>query len=278
MRRLRAVDVVPRFVREALDVVRQVAGEIDDRGAQPGLGGHARSPEAILDRLREQIGRNLLQPHDRPGLVERPARSNHLLHQARLRAGEHVADLALLLDGGAQGLFDAAAVERGDRLKLIEGDHERAPEARGQAGGQRKDVLGESGRIAGRADAGERDGEPARRRAGFDAQLGRDAAEEIAQPEAEPAALRVEADERARVALEKGDVRAEAAHRHLERDDAPPPERPERLPDERGLPVPAGRDQKDLLAGRQIARPAAPARSRDRRTPRPARFRRRRRG
>ena len=36
-------------------------------------------------KCREHVGGNLAQAHDRPGLVERPARPDHLLHQASAR-------------------------------------------------------------------------------------------------------------------------------------------------------------------------------------------------
>ena len=81
---------------------------------RPGDGLDAGRAEPGLDELREAIGGNLLQPHDRAGLVEGPALAQHAFHQRRLRSGEDVADLALLLDRGAQRVLDAAAVERAD--------------------------------------------------------------------------------------------------------------------------------------------------------------------
>ena len=45
-----------------------------------------------FDERREQIGGNLLQPHHRSGLVERPLRPEHPLHQTGLGAGEDIAD------------------------------------------------------------------------------------------------------------------------------------------------------------------------------------------
>ena len=69
----RRLDVVPRLVRETLHVVGHVAAELDDRGAQAGLGAHAARGEARLEKRREQRSGDLFQPHDRSGLVERPA-------------------------------------------------------------------------------------------------------------------------------------------------------------------------------------------------------------
>src|SRR5262245_53176643 len=48
-------DFVPRFMREALDVVRQVAGELDDRRAEPGLGRQAGALEAGVDEGGELV-------------------------------------------------------------------------------------------------------------------------------------------------------------------------------------------------------------------------------
>ena len=83
-------------------------------------------PNLRLDEGGEDVGGNLLEAHHRARLVERPLRPDHLLHQARLRAGEHVADLALLLRRGSQRVLDAAAVEAVDRLELVERDDDRS--------------------------------------------------------------------------------------------------------------------------------------------------------
>ena len=103
--------VVPGFVRQALDVVGQVAGQVDDRGAEPFLRLDPALGEASIDGLGEDVAGNLVEPHHRARLVERAARADHLLHQAGLGAGEHVADAPLLLGRGAQRVLDAAAVE-----------------------------------------------------------------------------------------------------------------------------------------------------------------------
>ena len=98
--------VVPGFVRQPLHVVGEVSRQVHDGRAQPGLWPDARLREALLDEVGEDVGGNLLEPHHRPGLVEGPARADHLFHQARLRTGEHVAHLALMLRGGPQRVLD----------------------------------------------------------------------------------------------------------------------------------------------------------------------------
>src|SRR5262249_23583130 len=118
--------IVPRFMREALDVVRQVAGELDDRVRDAGFRLHARLDEALVDEVDEQRRRYFLEAHHRTGLVEGAPRTNHLFHQARFRAGEDVANLTLQLRGGAKRMFDTPAIEAVDRLELVERDHDRA--------------------------------------------------------------------------------------------------------------------------------------------------------
>src|SRR5678815_5524430 len=71
-------NVVPRFVREPLHVVGKVTGEIDNGGAQARFRANATLAESRLDESREHIWRNLVEPHDRTGLIERPLWSNHL--------------------------------------------------------------------------------------------------------------------------------------------------------------------------------------------------------
>ena len=44
---------VPRLVREPLDIVRQVAGELDDGGAETRLGLEPRSREAGVDEIAD---------------------------------------------------------------------------------------------------------------------------------------------------------------------------------------------------------------------------------
>ena len=83
-----------------------------------------------------------------PGLVERAARPDHLLHQARFRAGEHVADLALMLRGGAQRVLDAAAVEAVHRLELVERDDDRTLAIGGEPSGQLEHLVGQPADVA----------------------------------------------------------------------------------------------------------------------------------
>src|SRR5262245_30926479 len=68
-------DLVPGLVRQPLHVVGQVAGELDDGGAEAVLGPEAGSCEAGVDERREFVGRDLVEAHDRTRLVERPLRS-----------------------------------------------------------------------------------------------------------------------------------------------------------------------------------------------------------
>ncbi len=147
----RRAHVVPGLVREPLHVVGKVAGEIDDRCAEARLRADAALREPRLDELGEHVGGNLLEAHHRPGLVERPPRADHLLHQARLRAGEHVADLPLLLRRGAQRVFDAAAVEGVDRLELVERDDHRPLALGREAARQREDLVGQPVDVARRS-------------------------------------------------------------------------------------------------------------------------------
>src|SRR5215510_6751492 len=103
----RVANVIPRFVREPLDVVGKVAGEVDNGGAQTRFRANPALAESCLDKRREYIGRDLVETHDWTGLVERPLWSNHLFHEARLRSREDVADRTLMLRRGAQRMFDA---------------------------------------------------------------------------------------------------------------------------------------------------------------------------
>ena len=85
------------------------------------------------------------------------------------------------------------------------------------------------------------------------ADLGARRTDHLPQPGPRAIALRLGGgDERPGVALEKGDVGAEAADRDLDRQRAAPRHGGERVADERRLAVPARRDQEDLLAGGEI--------------------------
>jgi hypothetical protein len=144
-------------VRQALDVVGQVSGQVEHRGAEAGVHAHARLDEPLLDEGGEGLGRDLLQPHDGARFVERPLRAEHGLHQRGLRAGEDVAHLALVLHRGAQRLFDAAAVEAADRLELVERHDDPAAARVGETGGQREHLGREARDVARGADGGEGD-------------------------------------------------------------------------------------------------------------------------
>ena len=246
--------VVPDLVREALHVVGQVAGEIDDRRAEPGRGLEAGGLEARFDESREAIGRNLLQAHHRSGLVERPALAEHPLHQRRFGAGEDVADLALLLHRGAQRVLDAAAVERRDGLELVERDRHPAAPGLGDPSRQREDLLREMRDVAIGPDRGkETEISAAPGLVGLDADLGPDARQHLAQPRARAIEPGFGGRQGAGVALEKGDVRAVAAD--LTSTVRAPLRAAlfKRLADERRLAVAARRDEEDLLAGIEVA-------------------------
>ena len=198
---------------------------------------------------------NLLQPHDRARLVERPAPAEHPLHEARLGPGEDIPDLTLVLDGRAQRVLDASAVEGADRLELVERHGETAAARLGDAAGQREHLLGDARHVPVRADRRERQGQLAAAVVvRLDAHLVADGAEHVAQPPAGPVEARLDRQQRARVALEERDVRAVAADGDVDRERAAAFRAAQRLPHERGLAVAARRDQEDLLPGEQIAR------------------------
>jgi hypothetical protein len=132
---------VPRFVREPLHVVGKVAGELDDRVAEAVFRLDSRSLEPHVDGRREFVGRNLLEAHHGPGFIERPFRPEHPFHQRRLGAGEHVADIALMLYGRAHRGLDRAAVELADGLKLVESDDDLPPPRVREPAGEREHVL-----------------------------------------------------------------------------------------------------------------------------------------
>ena len=253
---LRAVGagVVPQLVREALHVVRQVAGELDDRLAEAGRALDAACAHARLDERRESIRRDPSEPYDRSGLVERPAPAEHALHERRLRAGKDVADVALHLDGGAQRMLDAAAVEGGNRLELVERDGQLAAAAVGDPAGQREDLLRQPRHVAVAARRRERHGERslAGRRA-IDPHFRPHRRQRLAQPRHRAPGLLLDRRQRARIAFEKADVRAVAADGDVDDQRAAAGGGGERSPDQRRLAVAARRDEEHLLAGEQIA-------------------------
>ena len=171
----------------------------------------------------EQPFVDLAEADDRAGLVERPARRQHPLHQRRLGAGEHVADGALLLHRRAQRMLDVAAVEGGDGLELVEGDRHplaprlgdarRAARRRRPPGARCRAPCVPPGRSARRA---------ARRRpAASKRTSGRNRLQQLRRPAAQPARRCVRGEQqRARVGLEKGDVRARGGDGHLHGQDA----------------------------------------------------------
>src|SRR5688572_13016136 len=116
----RPLHFVPGLVRKPLDVVRQVARQLDDRRAEALAWAETRAAEARVDERGKLVGRDLLESKHRAGLVEGAPWPEHPFHEAGLRAGEHVADLALMLDRGAHRVLHGSAVEASDRLELVE--------------------------------------------------------------------------------------------------------------------------------------------------------------
>ena len=210
--------------------------------------------EARLDEAREDVGRHLLQAHHRTGLVERPLRADHLLHQRRLRAGEDVADLPLILHRRAQRVLDVAAVELRQRLEFVERDHHAPLLAFGDVRRQREHFLGEPRDVAIRARRRKRQRDlRAAARLHLVAHFRPDRGEHFLQPRARAIGLRFERHQRPRVAFEKRHVRAEAADRQLHGQHLLLRERREHVADQRRLAVAARRDQEDLLAAGEIA-------------------------
>ena len=201
----------------------------------------------------EDVRRDLVEPHDRAGLVEGPLGSDHLLHQARLRAGEDVADLPLMLRGGAQRVLDAAAVEGVDGLELVERHDDGALPFGRQLAGQREDLVGQPIHVAFAVDHRKRDREPA----GpgdprLVADLGTRRGDGRGEPVARPLPACLHAGQCAGISFEKRQVGAVAADGDLDRQRAAPGGGAQRLPDQRRLAVAARRDEEDLLAGRQV--------------------------
>ena len=160
-----------------------------------------------------------------------------------------------MLDGRAQRVLDASAVEGPDRLELVERHRETAAADLGDAAGQREHLLGDARHVAVRADRRERQGELAAAVVvRLDAHLVANGAEHVAQPPAGPVEARLDRQQRARVALEERDVRAVAADGDVDRERAASFRGAERLPHERGLAVTARGDEEDLLPGEEIAR------------------------
>ena len=206
---------------EPLDVIRQVARQLDDGRAEPVLGLHAGAREAGVDERRELVGGDLVEAHDRSGFVERSLRSEHAFHERRFGSREDVADVTLMLDGRAHRVLDRSAVELADGLKFVERDRDLPPARGGQARRQREDFLREAGDLAFAPDARERHGHRSRarrlqRRVRRVADLGLRRSHRLAQPAARAVPPRFRGDQRSGVALQERDVRAEAADGDLD--------------------------------------------------------------
>src|SRR5262249_40936684 len=192
----------------------------------------------------------------RPGFVKRPFWPEHTFHEARLRTGEDVADVALMLDGGPHRMFDRSAVEAGDRLEFVEGDDDRSPADFGEPAGQGEDLLGEPGNLPLRTRPWKRHGEKGScpfsqvRRKGvgplLEVDFGTGRANGLAEPGSRPIPACFGGDERPRVALEEGDIGAEAADGDVDRQRAAPADGGERVPDERRFAGAARRDEEAL--------------------------------
>jgi hypothetical protein len=119
---------------------------------------------------------------------------------------------------------------------------------------QREHFLGESRDVAIRARRRKRQRDlRAAARLHLVAHFRPDRGEHLLQPRAGAIGLRLERHQRARIAFEERDVRAEAADRHLRGQHLLLRERGEHVTDQRRLAVAARRDQKDLLAAGEIA-------------------------
>src|SRR5689334_2803185 len=75
--------IVPRFVRQPLDIVGQVAGQLDDRAPQTGVGFEPGLLKLLVDERRKLIRRNSLEAQHRTRLVERPAAAQHALQDRK---------------------------------------------------------------------------------------------------------------------------------------------------------------------------------------------------
>ena len=197
---------------------------------------------------------DLLQAHDRPGLVERPLGAHHALHERRLRAGKHVADGTLVLHGGTQCVFHVAAVEGLHRLELVERDgHLLLADGRNPAR-QREDLGRQPRGVAGRANGGKGEAEAGiPGSSGVEAHFRPHALQQVGGPPAQPAHRRVGSNQRPRVRLEKPHIGARSRHRDLHRQHTLAAEGPQHVTHERRLAVAARRDQEDLLARAEVA-------------------------
>jgi hypothetical protein len=157
-------------------------------------------------------------------------------------------------------VLDAAAVEGGDRLKLVERHREAPPAIARDARREIEDLLGEARDVAPAARVRKGDLERTDRgttlqgrRGNLVPDLGPDAAQQLPDPGSGPVRPCLDRDQRARESLEEGDVGAVAGDRDLDRQRARARAPAQRVPDERRLTVSAWRDEEDLLAVEQIA-------------------------
>jgi hypothetical protein len=151
-------------------------------------------------------------------------------------------------------MLNRSAVERGNRLELVQGNGHPLPSRRGYPAGHGEHLGGDAGGVARRPHRGERQRELGA--AGLiciEAELGPDRAEQLAGPAPQPAHRRVGRDERLGIGLEKPDVGAGRGDGDLDGEDLLPGQPAHHVPHQRRLAVAARRDQEHLLAGGQVA-------------------------
>ena len=234
------LDVVPGLVGQALHVVRHIGGEVDNGGTEAFLRSHAAGDETAVQEIGKQGLVDLFQPHDRPGLVERPPRAQHSFHQRRLRAGEHVTNGALILHGRPQGMLDAAAVERGDGLELVERDRQALLAGGGDSSGQREHLGGQTRGVARGPDRRERQREARlAHRIGVEPKFGPHHLQQLAGPPAQAAGRGVGGDQCLGVGFKEADVRTGRRDRHLDGQDLLPGEAAQHIANQRRLAVAA---------------------------------------
>src|SRR5439155_19318223 len=182
-------------------------------------------------------------------------------NETGLGSREYAAHGALALDGGAQGVFDRSAVEARDGLELVERDDDGTAPCVGETRRQREHLLRQARYVAIGPRIRKRDRRTRRAsaggREGSRAQIGPDLDERrrngVAQPCARPLRPGFCGRERARIALEKRDIRAEAAGGDVDGEHAAAGHGGQRQADQRRLAVTARRDEKHFLRRGEVA-------------------------
>ena len=166
--------------------------------------------------------RDLLEPHHGAGLVERPARANHLVHQARLGAGEHVPTFRCCCAAARSAcstdppLNPSIAWNSSSATTTV-----RFRSAASRPGSAKISLASRftsrSVLTAGNATANRRSGS-----AGLESQLGSRGRDGLGQPRSRALPSRLHRRQRPRVSLEERDVGAVAADRQVNRQRALP--------------------------------------------------------